>query len=1311
MGRSVALRIQAETDGSQSSSLYVDDVSFQASTRLAQASQWVITATDVTVVSSTQITCDFDLTGAVPGLWNVVVTNPDAQSGTLPDGFTVYAKAPAGVTIAGSETGLINIPYNFVATLSQATVVLPMTYRWEASGRPPVTHTAGLSDTVSFSWSTAGRKAVTVTVSNPAGSISATHAISISGERPDIEVSPTSFEETVGRGARLTRTLTISNTGADPFVFTIGEGVGGFIPLRGPTFTGSRVVSATVALSLDDGTQESALVLSESDTLTEYRAVLFNRFEAAEVAGFPLTLQRVDIHQSTENLQGLPIQLLVYTDADGGDPSNATLRYSEIITVHTEMGWNSYTLAHPVFISNTTDVLIGFSTYYADGGVSWPEGARYPYPMDTTDPQAMSYLAFMEHPSDPVDPADLSSLTYLTELTSIDRAANWMIRGYGALGSEVDVPWLSEVPTSGTVLVGGATPVDIVFDAERLMPGDYTASLLVNSDAPGERPVPVSVTLHVMRGMGITPIAVDDVYTTVRNTPLAVAAPGVLGNDIDIDGDPLTATLDAGPSHGVLSLSGDGAFNYTPSAGFAGLDTFTYYASDGIFSDTATVYITVTEVPANIAVTPSSLSATLAPGERATEGLLISNIGTAPLTFEIREQASGVRSAREMPFHIQQSPDRDLAGSRIPQADAALTLDDGTQEDGLIIRNPDTLTEYRVVLFNRFDAVMVPGFPLTLERIDIHQESNNLQGEQIQLLVYTDADGSDPSDAVLQYSEIVTVQTGDGWNSYTLADPVVIASSTDILIGFSTYYADGGVPWPENDRYPYPLDTTSPQGKSYLAFMENSSDPVDPSDLSSFSALFELTEIDQAANWMIRGYGSLDGTSDVPWLSETPTSGTVLAGGALPVDVVFDATGLALGDYTANLIISSNDPNEPSVPVPVTLHVTTTEVTQVTVSVSGNQYCSGRTSGVKRCFEVDTAASMDATVRFYFSEAERDRQALRDIRAFRYSGGWVEEPGPYNYGGTGDAQYIEVQNVAALGPGTRFALSAEDGGSTIYMPWIMRHWPPIPATPTLDAIDNADDDGNYTVRWSAANRAQTYILEEDDNLGFSSPTTRYNSTGLSWSASNKTAGAYYYRVKAHNSWGDSSWSNVRSVSLRPPNAPVLSAISNSDCNGNYTVRWSAVDRAQTYTLQEDDNTAFSSPSTRYTGSGTYKSITGKSPGTYYYRVRASNAIGHSNWSNVHSVKVCRPQSIVYVNNRTGGQLCYEVNNTGIGRKCFSSGTHYYGTFPVGTYSWRASARCGSASGSRYYSSGEWTHEFWCGARTSSSSTFQLQSGE
>jgi VCBS repeat-containing protein len=77
------------------------------------------------------------------------------------------------------------------------------------------------------------------------------------------------------------------------------------------------------------------------------------------------------------------------------------------------------------------------------------------------------------------------------------------------------------------------------------------------------------------------PVAVADSYSTQADTTLNVAAPGVLGNDTDANGNPLTAVLNADVSHGSLTLNANGSFSYTPTTGFGGSDSFTYHANDG----------------------------------------------------------------------------------------------------------------------------------------------------------------------------------------------------------------------------------------------------------------------------------------------------------------------------------------------------------------------------------------------------------------------------------------------------------------------------------------------------------------------------------------------------------------------------------------------------------------------------------------------------------------------------------------------------------------------------------------------------------
>lgn len=93
------------------------------------------------------------------------------------------------------------------------------------------------------------------------------------------------------------------------------------------------------------------------------------------------------------------------------------------------------------------------------------------------------------------------------------------------------------------------------------------------------------------------PVANDDDYSTDEDTTLNVAAPGILDDDSDADGDPLTAALESNVSHGSLVLNTDGSFTYTPDANYHGPDSFTYTANDGeLASNVATVTIDVVSV-------------------------------------------------------------------------------------------------------------------------------------------------------------------------------------------------------------------------------------------------------------------------------------------------------------------------------------------------------------------------------------------------------------------------------------------------------------------------------------------------------------------------------------------------------------------------------------------------------------------------------------------------------------------------------------------------------------------------------------------
>lgn len=108
----------------------------------------------------------------------------------------------------------------------------------------------------------------------------------------------------------------------------------------------------------------------------------------------------------------------------------------------------------------------------------------------------------------------------------------------------------------------------------------------------------VDTTVYIKAIINQPPTAVGNSYATAEDTPLNVTAPGVLGNDSDPQGSPLTASLVSGPSHAAsFTLNANGSFSYTPVADYFGPDSFTYRANDGsLNSNAATVSITVNPV-------------------------------------------------------------------------------------------------------------------------------------------------------------------------------------------------------------------------------------------------------------------------------------------------------------------------------------------------------------------------------------------------------------------------------------------------------------------------------------------------------------------------------------------------------------------------------------------------------------------------------------------------------------------------------------------------------------------------------------------
>ncbi|MHB8973083.1 MAG: cadherin domain-containing protein, partial [Pirellulaceae bacterium] len=103
-----------------------------------------------------------------------------------------------------------------------------------------------------------------------------------------------------------------------------------------------------------------------------------------------------------------------------------------------------------------------------------------------------------------------------------------------------------------------------------------------------------SFTIAVTDVNDNAPVAAADQYTVTQAESLVVLLPGFLANDLDVDGDVLTALLVTNVAHGSLALNSNGSFTYVPAPTFSGTEQFTYVVTDGnLSSDAVTVTIVV----------------------------------------------------------------------------------------------------------------------------------------------------------------------------------------------------------------------------------------------------------------------------------------------------------------------------------------------------------------------------------------------------------------------------------------------------------------------------------------------------------------------------------------------------------------------------------------------------------------------------------------------------------------------------------------------------------------------------------------------
>ena len=178
-----------------------------------------------------------------------------------------------------------------------------------------------------------------------------------------------------------------------------------------------------------------------------------------------------------------------------------------------------------------------------------------------------------------------------------------------------------------------------------------------------------------------------------------------------------------------------------------------------------------------------------------------------------------------------------------------------------------------------------------------------------------------------------------------------------------------------------------------------------------------------------------------------------------------------------------------------------------------------------------------------------------------------------------------------------------------------------------------DAPNEIIVRWdNPDNNGSTinnYEIEFDNNWDFSSPGSRWTDSGASraYRITNLPIDtAYRFRVRAHNGMGWGPWSDsilyrIPGVPNRP--SPPTLVLRPPD---DILVDWTAPDNGGAtitdYQVQADNQSNFSSPATSTVATGTSKSwITSSFGQTLWFRIRAKNSQGWSDWSTSRSILI------------------------------------------------------------------------------------------
>lgn len=534
----------------------------------------------------------------------------------------------------------------------------------------------------------------------------------------------------------------------------------------------------------------------------------------------------------------------------------------------------------------------------------------------------------------------------------IDNTATLGILNAFLENAGVGPQWLTVEPNTGGAPAGGATQAQITFHSEGLLGGMYEGSVSFDSNDPDEPRSAVAAHLRV--------IGIPDITAQPDSIDFGSLYVGLVARESvevrNVGTDLLTvSSVEIAPAAFDTDLSGFTlapgarrtlAVDFTPSVAGEVPGTLTVHSDD---PDTPALSIPLLGegvLPPDIAVSPESLSVAVASGDSITQTLTISNTGVSDLTFSI---GFGIASGAAIPgTTVRDVPDLESrrsneAPNRAPAGYVPTASPVRTEGDARVLLVQDVLPwntvvnqqvlegngiPYHVVPSSGLQFVDLGAYELVIVPSDQYTTTyQNLSAGAAQLSAFVQNGGQ------LEFHA-----AGWGWNSgdvslvtlpggtqivqYFPSTNQVLMPGHPLVAGFPAVFS--GPPPSLSYLTNLPplaqLVIGDDQGRPTLAeYRHGLGRVVVACQPLEYSAAYEVVGPIAILHSRVIPYSLAGGLSQ--WLTANPSQGNVPAGSSLEVAILFRSEGIPAGVHEAQILVQSDDPDEPEISVPARFQV------------------------------------------------------------------------------------------------------------------------------------------------------------------------------------------------------------------------------------------------------------------------------------------------------------------------------------------------------------------------------------------------------